>query len=236
MKKLTKRKVILTNSSAVYDEPCAQHVLAMMMSLARVLPAALDDQRGARTWKGSELRGETYLLNGQTAIIYGFGSIGKRLAELLAPLKMNLTGVKRTVSGNEPIRVVKTAEADALLPETDHVINILPANDSTEKIFDAERFSKFKKGAKFYNIGRGTTVDQKALIANLQNGNIAAAYLDVAAPEPLPPDNPLWTTENCYITPHIAGGHRTDEIRQVEHFLENFRRFVKNENLINRVF
>ncbi len=235
-KKLKKRGAILTNSSAVYDEPCAQHVLAMMLSLARFLPAALADQRGAKSWKGVELRGETYLLNGQTAMIYGFGSIGRRLAELLAPLKMNLTGVKRTVNSDETIRVVKSAEADALLPAADHVINILPANDSTKKFFDAARFAQMKKGAKFYNIGRGTTVDQKALIANLQNGHIAQAYLDVADPEPLPPDNPLWTTENCYITPHIAGGHRTDEIRQVEHFLDNFRRFVNGENLIDRVF
>lgn len=235
-KKLKNRGAILTNSSAVYDEPCAQHVLAMIMSLARFLPAALDDQRNKKSWKGDELRGETYLLNGQTAIIYGFGSIGKRLVELLAPLKMNLIGVKRNAVGDETIRIVTPDEADALLSETDHIINILPANDSTEDFFDAERFSKIKKGAKFYNIGRGTTVNQKSLIANLQSGNIVAAYLDVADPEPLPPENPLWTTENCYITPHIAGGHQTDKIRQVEHFLDNFRRFVKSENLINRVF
>ena len=235
-KKLKSRRVILTNSSAVYNEPCAQHILAMMLGLARFLPVALDEQRGKKLWKQNEIRSESYLLNGQTALIFGFGSIGKRLAELLAPLNMNVIGVKRNAAGDEPLRVVSTAESDALLPEADHIIDILPANDSTDNFFDAKRLSKLKKGAKFYNIGRGTTVDQKALIVKLKNGEIARAYLDVTNPEPLPPDNPLWTTENCYITPHTAGGHRTEKIRQVEHFLNNFRRFTKGENLIDRVF
>lgn len=234
--KLKQRGGILTNSSAVYNEPCAQHILAMMLGLARFLPAALDDQRTAKSWKQNEIRNESYLLNGQTAIIFGFGSIGKRLAELLAPLNMNLIGVKRTVRGDEAIRIVSPAESDALLPEADHVINILPANDSTNNFFDAKRLSKIKKSAKFHNIGRGTTIDQNALMAKLENGHIAAAYLDVTNPEPLPPGDPLWTTANCYITPHTAGGHTTEKIRQVEHFLNNFRCFVKDENLIDRVF
>ena len=235
-KKLKSREVILTNSSAVYNEPCAQHILAMMLGLARFLPVALDEQRGAKLWKQNEIRNESYLLNGQTAMIFGFGSIGKRLAELLAPLNINVIGVKRNAHSGETIRVVSSSEADALLPQADHIIDILPANDSTAKFFNRARFSKFKKGARFYNIGRGTTVDQKALIKKLKNGEIAHAYLDVTNPEPLPPDNPLWTTENCYITPHTAGGHRTEKIRQVEHFLNNFRRFTEGENLTDRVF
>lgn len=227
---------ILTNSSAVYSEPCAQHILAMMLGLARFLPVALDDQRGAKLWKQHEIRSESYLLNGQAAMIFGFGNIGKRLAELLAPFNMNVIGVKRTAQADKAIRIVSATESDALLPEADHVINVLPANDSTNNFFDAERLSKTKRSAKFYNIGRGTTVDQNALIEKLENGEIAAAYLDVTNPEPLLPDNPLWATKNCYITPHTAGGHTTEKIRQVKHFLDNFRRFAKGENLTDRVF
>lgn len=234
--KLKKRGAIMTNSSAVFDEPCAQHLLAMILSLARHLPFALDNQRGTKEWKMHELRLRTRLLNEQTALIFGFGTIARRLIELLAPLKMNLIGVKRSVRGDEPILVVEEKRVDEFLPLADHVINILPDNPGTKNFFNAERFSKFKPGAFFYNIGRGTTVEQEILIELLEQGKIAAAYLDVTEPEPLPPENPLWTTRNCFITPHTAGGAFDEKERQVQHFLENLRRFATGEKLINRIF
>ncbi|HVE60048.1 MAG TPA: D-2-hydroxyacid dehydrogenase [Pyrinomonadaceae bacterium] len=227
---------IMTNSSAVYVEPCSQHVLAMMMALARRLPESLDNQRGARSWTYDKTRNNSYLLNNQTALILGFGTIGRRLAELLAPLKMKLIGVKRTVRGDEPIRVVPQSETEKYLPEADHIINILPANQETINFLNAERLSKFKKGAIIYNIGRGITLDQDALLAEMQTGRIAAAYLDVTDPEPLPPAHPLWTTPNCYITPHSAGGFSLEKQRHVEHFLENLSRFEKGEDLLDRIY
>jgi phosphoglycerate dehydrogenase-like enzyme len=227
---------IMTNSSAVYVEPCSQHVLAMIMALARLLPASLDNQRGARSWNYDETREKSYLLNEQTALILGFGTIGRRIAELLAPLKMNLIGFKRTIHGDEPIKMVSESEINSVLPHADHVINVLPANDETINFLDAERFSKMKRGAIVYNIGRGLTLDQNALLAELQSGRIAAAYLDVTNPEPLPPDNPLWTTPNCYITPHSAGGFSLEKQRHVEHFLENLRRFERGEEMLDRIY
>ena len=92
-----------------------------------------------------------------------------------------------------------------------------------------------KPGAAFYNVGRGTTVDQDALLAALQSGHLAAAWLDVTDPEPLPPAHPLWTTPNCYITPHSAGGHRTEPARLLQHFLGNLRLFERGETLNDRV-
>ena len=227
---------IMTNSSAVYVEPCSQHVLAMVMALARRLPESLDNQRGARAWNYDETRAASYLLNEQTALILGFGTIGRRIAELLAPLKMNLIGFKRTIRGDEPIKVVSETELDAHLPLADHVINVLPANDQTINFLNAGRLSKLKKGAIVYNIGRGVTLDQNALLAELQSGRVAAAYLDVTNPEPLPPDNPLWTTPNCYITPHSAGGFSLEKRRHVEHFLENLRRFENGAELLDRIY
>jgi phosphoglycerate dehydrogenase-like enzyme len=84
-------------------------------------------------------------------------------------------------------------------------------------------------------VGRGTTVDQTALLAALQSGRLAAAYLDVTDPEPLPVDHPLWSAPNCYITPHSAGGHRTEPMRLAGHFLDNLRRFERGEPLLDRV-
>jgi phosphoglycerate dehydrogenase-like enzyme len=227
---------VMTNSSSVYVEPCSQHVLAMIMALARRLPTSLDNQRGAKEWPYDETRERSYLLNEQTALILGFGTIGRRLAELLVPLRMKLIGFKRAVHGDEPIEVVTESELEKVFPLADHVINILPANPQTAHFFNAERLSKLKRGAIYYNIGRGTTLDQDALLAELQSGRVAAAYLDVTDPEPLPKDHPLWTAPNCYITPHSAGGFSLEKQRHVEHFLENLRRFENGEDVLDRIY
>jgi phosphoglycerate dehydrogenase-like enzyme len=231
---LNKRGTLVTNSSDVYDEPCAQHLLAMITSLARGLPIALEAQRGDRSWRMS-LRPTLPLLNGQTVLILGFGAIARRLVELLRPLEMNLIAVRRDVKGDEPIRVVTVSELDALLPTVDHLVNILPANDQSEGFVNAARLAKLKTGAIVYNIGRGSTLDQNALIKELRDGRLAAAYLDVTNPEPLPPDHPLWNAPNCFITPHLAGGHRTEKERQVRLFLDNLRRFEQGAAMRNRV-
>ena len=234
-RQLVAESVILTNSSAVFDEPCAQHLLAMIMSLARKLPSALDAQRGDRTWKMDALRPASRLLNGQTLLMLGFGAIARRLVELLTPLHLNLIAVRRNVSGHEPIEVADLSKVDELLTQADHVVNILPANDQTRHFLNATRLGSLKPGAIVYNIGRGATLDQSALEKELRSGQLAAAYLDVTDPEPLPTDHPLWTTPNCFITPHSGGGHSDEKERQVNHFLNNLRRFERGEDLLNRV-
>jgi len=233
---LTRRGMILTNSSDVYDEPCAQHLLAMITSVARGLPLALDVQRGDKSWPVSAMRPTLRLLNEQTVLMLGFGSIARRLTELLLPLKMNLIAVRREISGDEPIPINKSSAVDEFLPTADHVVNILPANEQTKNFLSAERLAKLKPGAIVYNIGRGSTLDQTALIKELRSGRIAAAYLDVTDPEPLPPEHPLWETPNCYITPHLAGGCDREKKRQVEHFLDNLRRFEQGQPLRNSIW
>jgi phosphoglycerate dehydrogenase-like enzyme len=226
------RNGIFTNSSAVFDEPCAQHLLAMMLAFSRQLPAAWAVQHGDRSWQGGLLRSGSFLLRGQRALIYGFGAIGQRLAEMLKPFHMTVHGVRRTPQGPNQ---VTPDDADALLPEADHVLNTLPASPQTERFFTADRFAAMKPGAFFYNIGRGTTVDQAALLNALTSRRLGGTYLDVTTPEPLPPDSPLWTAPNCYITPHSAGGHIDETERLVSHFIENLHRFTAGRPLINRV-
>jgi phosphoglycerate dehydrogenase-like enzyme len=175
------------------------------------------------------------LLNNQTLLILGFGAIARRLIELLTPLEMNLIAIRRRIKGDEPIRVTTVAELDRLLPTIDHLVNILPANTETENFLNASRLAKLKTGAIVYNVGRGTALDQPALIKELRQGRLGAAYLDVTEPEPLPPDHELWHTPNCFITPHLAGGHRTEKERQVKDFLDNLRRLEQGAPLRNRV-
>jgi phosphoglycerate dehydrogenase-like enzyme len=232
---LAARGAMLTNSSSVYEEPCAEHVVAMMLALARRLPGAMHNQHDAKGWPHMELRRQSRLLTGQTAILLSFGAIARRVLELLAPYRMNLIAVRRTPSGDEPIRVVPEDHLDALLPHADHVLNILPGGAATKQFVSAHRLSLMKPGSYFYNIGRGGTVDQAALEQALRSGQLAGAYLDVTDPEPLPPDHALWTTPNCYLTPHTAGGHEDEFKRLVRHFLGNLERFQRGEPLKDRV-
>ena len=226
---------ILTNSSSVYDEPCAEHALAMMLGLARRMPQSVENQRGARGWPAAELRRECRLLVGQTVLLLGYGAIGRRLVELLAPFRMKVLAVRRTPRGDEGVATYAESEVERLLGEADHVINVLPGGTSTERFMTAQRFARMKKSAIFYNIGRGGTVDQEALVGALKGGQIAAAYMDVMTPEPLPSDHELWSVPNCFITPHTAGGHHDEHVRLVEHFLGNLERFARGESVRDRV-
>src|SRR5438105_715233 len=84
-------------------------------------------------------------------------------------------------------------------------------------VWNARRLAACKPGARLYNVGRGTTLDQRALLEALRNGRLGAAYLDVFETEPLPPDDPLWTAPNCFITPHTAGGRSDQDEAIVKH-------------------
>jgi phosphoglycerate dehydrogenase-like enzyme len=230
------RKIQLTNSASVYYEACATHVLSFMLAQARNLPLMLRSRvaNGSEAWH--VLRGSCAPLRGKTVLILGYGAIGKRLVEMLRPFDMNLIAYRRKARGDEGVPVVtKDRLAYTLANEADHIINILPDNPDSRHFFNDTRFSTVKPGAIFYNIGRGTTVDQDALLAALRSGRIRAAWLDVTEPEPLPDDHPLWAEPNCFITPHVAGGHFEEAKTLVQHFLKNFDRFVRDEPLLDRV-
>jgi phosphoglycerate dehydrogenase-like enzyme len=227
---------IVANASTIYAEPCAQHALAMMLALSRRLPQSLDNQRGPHAWPYLPLRAESKLLNGQTVLLVGYGAIARRLAQLLAPFEMNLVGFRRTPRGDENgVRIRPITELDEWLGKADHVVNILPASDETANFFDATRFAKLNRAANYYNIGRGTTNDERALEAALRAGRFAAADIDAFAEEPLPPEHPLWTTPNCFVTPHTAGGHSDEYERHADMFVENLKRLQRGEEVIDRI-
>jgi len=229
---------MLANSSRVFQEPVAQHMLAFMLAWARQLPLTMAHQRGDRRWPKDKVRRRSFLLNGQSAVLVGYGSIAARLVALLAPFGMKLTGLRRRVRDDEAIAVLAMDDprTDGVLAQADHVINLLPASPSTRRWFDGKRLAGLKRGAVFYNGGRGTKVDQDALVRCLDSEHLAAAFLDVADPEPLPPEHPLWTAPNCTITPHSAGGHHDEHERLLDHFLANLARFETREALEDRVY
>ena len=231
---LKEKGAAMCNASSVYDKPCAQHVLAMILAFARALPTAAAEQREHK-WDGRPIRKRSALIGGQSALLLGYGAIAAELAGYLTGLGMQVVGVRRSPKGDEAVPVVKVDDVDEKLGDFDHVVNILPAGPTSDGFFDAGRLGKLKRGAYYYSIGRGATTDQDALRAALESGALAGAYLDVTTPEPLPPGDPLWGAPNCHVTPHTAGGFAGEDVALVEHFLANFERLERDRDLVDRV-
>jgi phosphoglycerate dehydrogenase-like enzyme len=232
---LRARGAAFTNASLVYADACAEHVLAMMLALGRQLLFSHAVQLGDHSWPYDETRNGARLLARQTVVMLGFGAIGRRLAELLAPFGVRIYALRRQIHSEPGVHVVPEQDLTKVLSEADHVVNVLPENEATINYVNARRIACFRPGARFYNVGRGATVDQVALLEGLKSGRIGAAYLDVTVPEPLPPSHPLWTAPNCYITPHSAGGRDNVNVELVRHFLGNLAAFEKGEKMADRV-
>jgi phosphoglycerate dehydrogenase-like enzyme len=226
--RLRAKGAVLSTSSAVFADPCAQHVLAMILAVGRQLLPSHRDQIIDHSWHYTERRYQSSLLTGQTVLLLGFGSIARRLVEFLTPFGCKIYALRRQARSERGVHVIGTEDLTRVLPLADHVVNLMPENEATRGWVNARRLACLRPSARFYNVGRGATVDQAALIEALTAKKLGAAYLDVTEPEPLPPEHPLWTTPNCYITPHTAGGRRDQDLAVVEHFLRSLAPFVAN--------
>ena len=229
------RGAVFTNASSVFADSCAQHVLAMMLALGRRLLPSHREQLTDRSWHYDERRFESRLLTGQTVLLLGFGAIGRRLAELLAPFGMTILAVRRQVRSERGVRIIPEEQLSTALGRADHVVNLLPDNEGTRNFVNARRLACLRPGTRFYNVGRGATVDESALLEALRSGRVGEAYLDVFQHEPLPPDHPLWEAPNCFITPHTAGGRHDQHEAIVRHFLTNLEAFTRGGQLTDRV-
>ena len=236
-RKMAGRGTVVTNASSVFADPCAQHVIAGMLALARNLPSQLRNQDGPREWRYLEDRFTASVLTGQTVVFLGFGAIGRRLARLLEPWGLRMIAFRRRAEGDAVVEVITEEQSlDRVLAEADHVINLLPDSLATRGFVNSSRIARFKQGARFYNIGRGTTVDQQVLIQALESGHLGGAYLDVMDPEPLPPEHPLWRAPRCFITCHVGGGTADQDDQLVRHFLSNLDRWEAGQPLADRIF
>lgn len=229
------RGLAVSNSSEVYNEACAVHVLSFMLAQARQIPLGLRTRAASGSPAWQALRSGSRTLRDETVLLMGYGAIARRLAEMLAPFEVKVVAHRRAARGNERLPIVTANGLATALAAADHVVNILPESAETQGFFNEARFAGMKPGAIFYNIGRGATVDQDSLVATLRSGRLGAAWLDVTEPEPLPDSHPLWAEPNCFITPHVAGGHTGEAKTLVRHFLKNLERFVRNEPLADRV-
>ncbi len=195
--------VIVSNVGDAFAPAVATHAVALLLALQRRLPRTMDAQ-AARHWDREVAMGACIPL-GQRAVVLGFGPIGQEIARLLLAFGMQVTAVSRSGAPHALVPVLPADRLDDALAEADALVLAAPLTAETALIIDAPRLARCKPGLLLVNIGRGGLVDQPALATALREGLVGGAALDVAEPEPLPADDPLWQAPNLIITPHVAG-------------------------------
>jgi phosphoglycerate dehydrogenase-like enzyme len=163
-------------------------------------------------------------------MIVGYGSIGCSIEERLLPFGVEIVRVARSARpGVEPILRLLD-----LLPDADVIVLIVPQTPETIGMIGPREFARMKQGALLVNAARGPVVDTAALLAALHDGQIRAA-LDVSDPEPLPPEHPLWSAPNVFLTPHVAASSPMLLPRAIAFAAQQVARYLKGEPLHNIV-
>jgi phosphoglycerate dehydrogenase-like enzyme len=223
--------VTLTYATNVHGPPVAEHAVSLLLALVRGLPVAFAAQE-RRAWDSRMIAG-LRSLEDLTAGIVGFGAIGGAVAERLRPLCKRIVGVSR--SGAPDARadaMFATTQLHAALAQCDAVILTVTLNETTRGLIDADALRALPADALLVNVSRGPVVERAALLAALTAGRLAGAALDVTEPEPLPPDDPLWSTPGVIITPHVGSfGSRATGKRLAEQYERNLDRFARGEVL-----
>lgn len=232
---LRQRGVSVTTSSGANAGVVAQTALAGLLALARHFPQLIEAQRQQR-WAPLIGSGLPRDLQGQHAVIVGWGPIGQQIGNVLRVLGLSVTAVRqRAAPAGDGIASIAFEQLPALLPRTDWLILACPLTDRTRGLIDARAMALLPAGARLINVARGEVVDEDALIGALRSGHLGGAYLDVYAHEPLDSTSPLWTLPNVIATPHSAGFSDGNAARVVEIFLDNLRRWQQGEPLRNRL-
>jgi phosphoglycerate dehydrogenase-like enzyme len=223
---------VVTNSRGVFEQPIADYVLMLVLSIAKDLPTTLRDQ-ARRHWRHRATTSPA----GQTALVVGTGPIGRAIGRRLAQFGLRVTGSGRVARSDDP-DLGEIVGPTGLLQATaaaDFVVLAAPLTEATRFMFDRGPIGAMRQTAWLINVGRGELVVEADLIAALRDDRIGGAALDVFAREPLPESSPLWDMPDVIVSPHMSGdlvGWR-DDLATV--FLDNLRRFVAGQPLRNVV-
>ena len=226
---------LLTNSN-VYGVTIAEHVVMVTLMLLRRMPDFQDIVR-RREWVQELPMRSIY---GSRITVLGAGDIGTNFARRAKALgAAHICGVSRSGRNGDPAydRMLPQQQLDEVLPETEILVMALPAVADTAGILSRERIALLPREAIVVNVGRGSAIDQDALMEALNAERIAGAALDVVVPEPLPKDHPLWSTRNLLLTPHISGnmslGYTCD--RNLDMFCRDLDNYAAGRPLEHRV-
>ena len=228
-------QAVLTNATGAYGLAISEHMLGMLLMLQKKLHLYRDNQPQG-LWKSE---GNITAVEESRTLVIGLGDIGGDFAKKMKALGSYTVGVKRHASAKpDYLDELHLSDAlDKLLPEADIVALSLPETDETKQMLDRKRIGLLKNSAYVLNVGRGSAIDTEALSDALDQNKLAGAGLDVTDPEPLPADHRLWKMKNALITPHVSGGFhlKSTQNRIASITIENMKRYIKGESLINQV-
>ena len=229
--------ILVSGCSGLFAPQVAETSMALLMGLVRSLPVFFEAKA-----KREYIRRFTDEIFGKTVGIVGFGGNGQQVAKTLRSMAGKILATDKfptstVVPGFEGLaeRVYSDSELHEMLPQCDVVIATLPLSDENEQLISDDQFSLMPNGSYFINVGRGSVVDQGALIRALESGHLAGAGIDVANPEPIEPDSKLWEFPNVIITPHIGAQSVHRVPRTIDLFCKNFPKFMAGETLTNLV-
>lgn len=224
-----RRDYILTNARSVFGGLMSEYVFGYLLFHERRIFERLQAQREHR-WDGSV----TGTLRGKTMGLLGVGSIGAHLAATAKHFEMTVRGYTRTTEDSPAVDFYY--HGDALLEFAqglDYLVSVLPNTSETRHIVGKSLLGVLPRHAVFVNVGRGSALDEKALVRALKEGSIAGAVLDVFQQEPLPHAHPFWSTPNLWMTFHTAAPSFPADITDL--FIENYHCFIKGHELKYRV-
>ncbi|MET7572003.1 D-2-hydroxyacid dehydrogenase [Streptomyces sp. NPDC005492] len=225
-------RVLFTTSAGVHGQPLAEFAVFGVLAGAKNLPR-LSRQQRRHEWSGRWTMGQ---VSEQTVLVLGLGGIGRAVAAKLDALGATVVGTSRrdvTVPGVStvvhPDRVFEVAST------VDAVVNTLPGTAATEHLVGKRFFDALRPGACLVNVGRGSVVDEAALVDALDSGRVGFAALDVFEAEPLPAHSPLWDHDHVLVSPHTAALDEAEDRLIAELFAANATRLLDGHHLINRV-
>lgn len=227
-------EIILTSAKGLYKDEVADHALALILGLTRNLKTAVEDYL-KQAWGRWTLR----TLHGLNALVIGWGATGQAIGQRLRAFGVQVQGVRRSIHNadyDESGCFIHTWQSwYAVLPTIDILIIAAPLTEETYHLVDGAVLSQLPNDALVINIARGDIVDEEALLSALINGTLGGAGLDTIHAEPPPPDDPIWHAPNLLLTPHVARSLEHPPYRWEALFLENLRRYVHDEPLLNVV-
>ena len=249
---LIESNVTVTNMRGIFSDVIADHVFGFILCFAKNFHLYVRQQtqcvwqmqgRDPGELPGYGGPGEVHpsdcaaiTLADCTLAVIGLGGIGAETARRGLAFGMRVVGVDpRAAAAPEGVTLFRPDRLHDVLRQSDFVVIASPHTPETYKLFNRERMRQMKKTAYLINVGRGIIVDLADLTAALQAGELAGAGLDVFEIEPLPKEHPLWRMENVIITPHCAAASPRVPERHLQTLLENLRRFVAGQSLLNVV-
>lgn len=219
------KRLTMTNLAGFFAEPVAETALAGILALYRGLGRAVQLQ-SQKVWRGDALRRDLRTLQGKKVVLFGYGSINRRLETLLAPFACDVSAFGRDW---EP------AELEEALQGADILVCAVPETDATIGLLDARRLGLLKSTAYLVNVGRGSVLCEEALAQALEERRLAGALIDVTLQEPLPETHSFWNCPNLILTQHSSGGTADEIDRKIDVFLENLVRYRSGESLRGKV-